>query len=155
MRSVEQYVEKYRATVQAHVPEEQVYAVGMLTPPGTMKSVLVAQASPLAGMIMRRKGRKASGGFPMNVLMAVTPTRLITFGYKPKGFKIKVKERLTEWPRQHVAVQYGERGISQRLIFRFSDGNSIELDALRSLGQYDRMNDPFFAALGLASPVAA
>ena len=155
MKSVEQYVEIYRSAVQEQLPEEQVIAVGMLTPPGTMKSVLVGQASPLIGMIMRRKGKKASGGFPMNVLMAVTPTRLVTFGYKPKGTKIKVKDRLTEWPRRHVRVELGKGGISQRLHFTFSDGQTIELDALRSVGQYDRMNDPFFASLGLVRAHAA
>src|SRR5687768_1575161 len=155
MRSVEEHVENYRSAIQAAIPEEQVIAVGMLAPPGTMKSVLVGQASPLIGMIMRRKGKKASGGFPMNVLMAVTPTRLITFGYRPKGTKIKVEERLTEWPRRHVRVEIGKGGISQRLHFTFSDGQSIELDALRSVGQYDRMNDPFFASLGLVRANAA
>jgi hypothetical protein len=155
MKSVEQYVEMYRSTVQAAVTEEQVLAVGIMTPPGTMKSVLVSQGSPLIGMIMRRKGKKASGGFPMNFLMAVTPTRLITFGYKPRGTKIKLEERLTEWPRRHVRVELGQSGMSQRMRFTFSDGQTIEADALRSLGQYDRMNDPFFASLGLVRTAAA
>ena len=156
MKSVEQYNEMYRQSLQAAVPDEQVLCAGILCRPGSMTGTLVgASASPLIGMIIRARGKKKAGGFPMNCVMAVTPTRLITFEYRPKGTRIKVKKKVVEWPRHMVRVAAGEeRRMSRQIFFAFPDGTSMELEAPRSFGRYDRFNDAFYHALGLmTSPV--
>jgi len=151
MRSAEQYQEMYRAAAQKVVPEEQVLCFGLLTLPGAMKNVMMGAAgSPLIAMIMRRKARKKAGGFPNNTLMAVTPTRLVSFEYVPRNTKIKIKKKVADWPRAAVRVAAGEkRKLSQQLFFAFPDGTSMELDAANGFGRYGGFNDPFYAALGL------
>jgi hypothetical protein len=140
----------YRAAAQQAVPDEQVLCFGLLTLPGAMKNIMVGQASPLIAMIMRKKAKNKAGGFPQNTLMAVTPTRLISFEYVPRGNKVKIKKKVVEWPRAAVRVAAGEkRKLSQQLFFAFPDGTSMELDAANGFGRYDGFNDPFYAALGL------
>lgn len=152
MKSVEHYTEMYRAAAQKAVPEEQVLCFGLLTLPGAMKNVMVGQASPLIAMILRKKAKKKAGGFPNNTLMAVTPTRLVSFEYVPRGSKVKIKKKVADWPRGAVRVAAGEkRKLSQQLFFAFPDGTSMELDAAGGFGRYDGFNDPFYAALGLTA----
>ena len=151
MKSIEHYMELYRAAAQKAVPEEQVLCFGLLTLPGAMKNVVMGAArSPLIAMIMRKKAKKKAGGFPNNTLMAVTPTRLVSFEYVPRGNKVKIKKKVADWPRAAVRVAAGEkRKLSQQLFFAFPDGTSMELDASGGFGKYDGFNDPFYAALGL------
>ncbi|MCU1391188.1 MAG: hypothetical protein JWL72_4526 [Ilumatobacteraceae bacterium] len=152
MKSVQHYIDMYRTTAQYAVPEEQVLAVGVLTRAGSMKSMAVSQLSPLAGMIMRHRQKKRANGFPLTVLMAVTPTRLISFHYKPRGTSVKIVRKVAEWPWHAVRVQAAQNG-SGRIMFQLVDGTSVELQNSRSLGQYAHLNDPFYAALGLGAPV--
>lgn len=149
MKSVDEYMEVYREAAQQMVESEDVLAVGVLGLPGSMKGALVSQASPLAGFLVRRNGRKKAPGFPVNVVMAVTPTRLISFDFKPRGFKIRLTRRVATWRRSDVFVRLGDRGLQQQVFFHHADGTLIELEGRRSVGQYDRLNDAFFAELGL------
>lgn len=154
MKSVEQYIEIYRSLVQEQVGDEQVLAVGVLGLPGSMKGTLVGAASPLAGWLMRRKGKKKAPGFTLNCVMAVTPTRLISYDFRPRGTKIRLKKKLAEWQRSQVRVEMGDKGLQQQLTFIMSDGSTVELEGRRSFGQYDKLNDPFYAALGATSVTA-
>lgn len=156
MKSVEEYVERYRQTLQEAIPEEPVWGVGLMCTVGATKSALTgALVSPLAGLIMRRKGANKAKGFPMNSAIAVTPTRFIAFEYRPRATGIKLKRRVVEWPRQQVRLDIVPPAKAKGLHharFTLPDGDSYELEITRSLGQYQRMNDSFFAAVGLPSP---
>jgi len=155
MRSVEDYIESYRAALQEAIPEEPVWGLGLLSTVGATKSAMTGFISPLAGMIMRRKGKAKAPGFPTNVVMAVTPSRIIAFGYRPSYTKIKLKKRVAEWPRQSVQAQIvppaKARGLDHAL-FRFPDGSAVELEIARSFAKYSGINDSFYHALGLAVP---
>jgi len=152
MKSVQHYLEMYRSAAQNAVPDEAVLAVGLVTRPGATKGVLVGQVSPVVGMMMRHSGKKKSGGFPLNALMAVTATRLISFEYRPRASKVKILAKVAEWHRGAVWVEPGHTGIGNQIFFHLADGSTVELEGLRSIGQYDAMNNPFYAALGLLTP---
>ena len=153
VRSAQQYMEMYRAAVQAAVPDEQVIAVGIVARPGNTKSMLFSQLSPAVGMIMRSGAKKRAGGFPHSALMAVTPTRLVSFEHRPKGRSVKLRRKVAEWHRGAVYVQPGQAGtMGNQLYFHLADGTTIELEGVRSFGQYDHMNDAFYASLGILVP---
>ncbi len=156
MKSVEEYVERYRAVVQEAIPEEPVGGLAMVSTVGATKGVLTgALASPLVGMLIRRKGANQAKGFPMNSVIAVTPTRFVAFEYRPRGTGIKLKRRIVDWPRHQVRLDVVPPASSNgmhHLRFTLPDGDTYELELLRSIGQYQRMNDSFFAAVGLPSP---
>jgi hypothetical protein len=156
MKSVEDYVENYRAALQEGIPDEQVWGFGLMSTIGATKSTMTGMISPLAGMIMRRSGKKKAPGFPTSVVVAVTPSRIISYSYRPSYSRIKLKKRIAEWPRHATYVQIvpptKARGLDHAL-FQFPDGSSVELEVARTFGKYTSMNQSFFTALGLAAPV--
>ncbi|MCU1396340.1 MAG: hypothetical protein JWM34_4768 [Ilumatobacteraceae bacterium] len=152
MKSIQNHIENYRNTVQAAWPHEQILAVGIFSRSGAMKSLAIGQISPLAGMVMRSSSKKRANGLPQNVVMGITQTRLLTFQYKPRGTSIRLKKMVAEWPWQAVRVEAGTGRQERQLYFHLADGSTVQLENLRSFGQYSHLNDPFYAALGLAIP---
>lgn len=152
MQSVEQYIEKYLAVVQEAVPDEQVLAVAVLSRPGSMGAALVAQASGAAYLGMSKRGKDAAGGLPPNVVVAATPSRVIAFDFRPKMTSIKLKGRAAEWPREGLQVTAERNKLATRLTFAWPNGAAVQLDSNRSIGQYNRMNDAFMAAVGCVVP---
>ena len=138
MKSVEEYEAAYRQIVQAEVPGEQVVVVGVLSRPGSMSRVLLAQLSPAAAMIKGRSGKAKSADLPPNVVVAVTPTRVLFYKYKPKMTSIKLKELVREIPRAglHISVEPGT--VASRVTFQLGDGSSFQLDSNRSTGEESR-----------------
>ena len=147
MKSVEEYAEAYRATVQKTVVDEPVLAVAVLSRPGSLASGLLMQVSDVGGLLRNRQGKAASAGLPQNVIAAVTPTRVLLFDFRPKMTSIVIKKLVRVISRDNLWVS-GEQGtLATRLTFRHADGSSFELDSTRSVGQYARLNDSFFAVL--------
>lgn len=142
----EKYRQKYLAAVSKHLgePAEQV---GMFTQPGGMGSALTAQMSPLAGTLMRREGRKKTGGMPMNVIIGLTADQVHVFSFKPKGTSIKLKDTVVTWPRAQVRVEpAGDGTLANRFRFHLPDGETIELDSNKMPGASD-FNQPLVEAL--------
>lgn len=148
MKSLEQYLANYQQAAEAEIPEEPVLAIGMLSVVGSTKSVLTGLVSPLIGILQRNKGRKLAPGFPNNVLIAVTPARLIAFEYRPTTSSVKIKRRVLEYLRRDVRVELvppaSTRGL-QHLRFWLPDGNTPELELPRGIGRSGELNDPFLA----------
>ena len=150
MKTLEQYLTTYHQAVQAAVPDEQVLAFGILSLVGSTKSAFIGVVSTLAGVLQRRKGRKLAPGFPTNVIVAVTPTRLLAFGYRPSGRSLKMKRIVMACLRRDVRVELiataSERGL-HHVRFWLPDGSAPELELLRGLGRYEDVNQPFVRAL--------
>ncbi len=156
MKSVEEYVERYRATLQEAIPDEPVWGVGLVSTVGATRGALTgALASPLVGLFIRRKGAAKAKGFPTNTAIAVTPTRFVAYEYRPRGTSIKLKRLVVEWRRDQVRLDIvpppSSRGM-HHVLFTLPDGATFELELAKSIGQYSRLNDSFFAAVGLPAP---
>jgi hypothetical protein len=154
MATTEEYLARYVAAAAAHL-DEPIAAVGMCSRPGSMGNAMAYQVSPLWAMLRDRKAKQASGGLPRNILVAVTPTRLVAFEYRPKGTGIKLKDRCGEWPRAGLVVQADAPGtLTQRIRLDWPDGTTLELDASRGIGKHADLNGPFLAALGVPAIAA-
>jgi hypothetical protein len=155
---MQEYAQQYHAVLQHAIPEEQVWGFGMLSTVGSMRGGMVGVfASPLVGWLIRRQGRKKAVGFPPNVLVAVTPTRIISFAYRPARTSVRLKGKVAEWHRQTVHVQFVAPSSSRgypHVLFSFANGTSVELEVPTSFGQYASMNDSFYTALGFSPPSA-
>ncbi len=152
MASIEDLNRKHVATVQEAVPDEQVLAVGVLSRPGSIGAGLATQVSGLLATVMSKKGKDASGGLPLNVVVAATPTRLLAFDFKPKGASIKLRQRVAEWPRAGMQVTTEKKTTATRLTFQFGDGTRIELDSNRQFGGANAVNDAFIAEVSSSQP---
>ena len=147
MKSVEEYEAAYRQIVQAEVPGEQVLVVGVLSRPGSMSGVLLAQLSPAAALLKSRSGKSKSADLPLNVVVAVTATRVLFFKYKPRMTSIKLKGLVRELPRTGMRITVEPGTVASRVTFHLGDGSSFQLDSNRSIGQYNKMNDGLLAEL--------
>ena len=148
MKSVEEYAAAYREIVQREVSDEQVLVVGVLSRPGSLGTAMLMQVSGAAAMFKNKSGKTASADLPMNVVAAVTPTRVLFFAFKPKMMSIKLKGLVREIPRAGLSIAVEPGTTATRVTFQCGDGSAFQLDSNRSLGQYNKMNDGLLAELG-------
>lgn len=147
MKTVDTYIARYRDTVQAAVPDEQVLAVGILSRPGSLADTAVLKVSGLAFLVRNAAAKQASLGLPQNVAVAVTPTRVLFFAFRPKMQSIVLKGLVRSIPRAGLGMRLERATLATRVVFTLPDGTSFELDSNRNVGQYQRLNEPFLSEL--------
>jgi hypothetical protein len=146
--TAEQWREVYLRAVQPYV-DDPVLAAGMLSRSGGVARMGVAKVSPLAGLIMGARAKKASGGLPTNVIVAVTSQRVHLFDYSPRGTGFKVKREVATWARRNMRVTTEDKMTATRLRVELVDsGQTVELDAMKGGGGF---NDELIELL-MASP---
>jgi hypothetical protein len=148
LRSVDEYITRYRVAAQAAVPDEQVLAVGILTRTGGLSGALAAQVSGAWYLASKRRGARDAPGLPQNVAVAVTPTRLVVFEFRPSGTSIRLKRHVADWPRPGLTVTSEDTTLAERLTFTFADGEVVRLDSNKSIGQYRQINAQFLREIG-------
>jgi hypothetical protein len=125
----EEWRGKYRSSVQPHVDEE-VLAVGPFRPTGagTKMAISKLQVGALAYGAASLMGKKKAAGLSGQFVLAVTPTRLYAFKYKPGRSGIKVKEQAAAWDRSDLKVGTERLQTTTRLTLGFPDGETLVCD---------------------------
>jgi hypothetical protein len=143
----EEYREKFRDGVQAHI-DEDVLAVGHFRPTGagTKYGISKLQVGALAYGAAHAAGKKRAGGLPGQFLLAVTPTKLYAFKYKQRRKGIEVKEQVAEWDRAGLKASVDGKATTKRLTLETGDGDKIVCDA-EGLG-HNPWADDVIAELG-------
>ncbi len=141
------YLDRTTASLQPHVPEP-ILAVGVFSRPGAMGNALVSQVSGAAYLVRNHQAKKAAGGLPHNVVVALTATRLYLFAYRPGwGGKLKVKAPVAVWERTRFVTAVDMPGtLAARVRFHFDDGSQVQLDWNRGFGG-EAFNGPIVLAL--------
>jgi len=103
---------------------------GIYSRPGGMSTAVSYSVSGGLGMFSNSEGKKASGGLPMNVILALTAAELVVFEMKAgMTGSLKLGEPLRRWPRSAVRAEIaGQSSTGARLRFTVDEG-SFELDA--------------------------
>jgi hypothetical protein len=149
MADIEKYKRIYRDALQKAVPEP-ILAVAMLNRSGQTVTDALYFASPLAAMVKGRSDKAKAGGLPPRVAVALTPSALYLFGYKPKGFGIKVKGDPVVWPRQSVRVTpFGVGHADGVQVELLETGEVLQLENTTLVGM-SGFNAEFYAHLGQA-----
>ena len=154
MSRAEKLIEGYKRQLGEKLGSP-VAEIGIYSRPGGMSTALAFAFSDGVGMLGTSEGKKASGGLPMNVIMALTASELAVFEYKAKGMggTLKLGDALLRSPRAGVRAEItGQGSTSARLRFTRSDGGSFELDANKLPGMDIEWNLRLVAALGLLPP---
>jgi hypothetical protein len=125
----EEYREKFRDAVQAHLGEE-VRAVGTFrtTGSGTKYAISKARGGALAYGAAHLLGKKRAGGLPETFLLAVTPGGIHAFKYKTKRNGVEAKEEVASWRRDGVQVATEPLRTTTRVTLTWPDGESIVCD---------------------------
>lgn len=95
-----EYRQKLVDEVTPHCGGEQVEAVGLFRRGGGTASYAASKMG--GGLVYAAVGlarKKASGGMPEKVILAVTPTKLYAFTWKMKGRNYRVKDEAAVWDR--------------------------------------------------------
>jgi hypothetical protein len=126
----EEWRGKYRESVEPHVDEE-VLAVGGFRPTGsgTKYAISKMQVGALAYGAASMMGKKRAGGLPAQFMLAVTPTKLYAFKYKPGRSGIKVKEESAVWDRSGLTVSTERLQTTTRVTLEWpADGEKVVCD---------------------------
>lgn len=122
---------------------ERIVAVGQLGIVGAAKSSNL-MAFPFATWVIRRRGRRKAPGFPLLTEVAVTPSRLVFFGFEAAGWNRVAELARDEW-RVDVVAPRSRRGLPQVALSR-ADGSRLEFE-LRQAGRCGEVNNAFMAEL--------
>jgi hypothetical protein len=124
-----------RDAAQPHC-SEPVLAAALVQPRGSMGVVGLSQVSGLAAMFKAKDANKAAGGLGKTGVMsfkyaviALTEHTVVVCEAAPKGFGVKVKKKLAEWPRDDVAFAHEQKTMTKALVFDVtSTGDHYELE---------------------------
>lgn len=132
-KSPEQQIQMMVDGAQPHCDEPLVSAM-ICSHAGSMASALTNAISRIG------PGAPRTSELPNPVLIAVGPTTIYAFKYKPRGFKVKVKRgsEVARWPRSSIRVEAGERGtISSQFALVTERGEVYALEVTTALGGAD------------------
>ena len=97
---------------------------------GSMTSALTSRFVPAGGGLPR------TSELPNPVLIAVGPTTVYAFRYKPRGFKVKLKSgsEVARWPRNTIEVERTKSGAISQFALVTEQGEVYALEVTTALG---------------------
>jgi hypothetical protein len=118
---------QYRKNVelaQSVIPEP-VLTAAMFQHAGSFSAGLFSGISHEVGFRMNRDGKKNSGGFPHESIIALTDTKIYAFSVKG-GLKFKIKDPIGSWDRSSVSIQTSDGKATVLVKFDFgADGVAV------------------------------
>jgi len=129
-KSPEQQIQMMMDPVQPHCDEPLVSAM-ICGHAGSMAAGLTSAISRVG------PGTTRTSELPNPVIIAVGPTTVYAFKYKPRGFKVKVKpgSEVARWPRRSIRVETGERGkVSSQFALVTEQGEVYAFEVTTALG---------------------
>ena len=143
------WIVKNRDEVQRHV-EGDLIAYGVGFPTKSYGSMAMTKGvSALGGLVMSRVGKKQAGGLPQNFVVAVTDRDVQVFKHRPKGWTLKLGDKVATWDRSAIRVSSEKTQMTTRVTIEWpADGSKIVFDTNKG-----SIGDDLVA--GLSAPVAA
>ena len=139
-----QWIAKNRDEVATHV-EGELLAYGVGFPTKSYGSLAMSKGvSALGGMLMKRAGRQQAGGLPANFVVAVTDRDVQVFRYRPRGWTLKLGDRVATWDRGAIAVSSEKTQMTTRVTVAWpADGSTVVFDTNKG-----SIGDDLVTALG-------
>jgi hypothetical protein len=142
MSRSDEYRTAWMATCQERVAEPVLGILG-ISRAGSLSRLGVGKVSPIASIAMGSAAKTATGGFPENVLVAITDMTLHVFSYRQGNRGIKLKDELATWPRSEVTVRLERGSTLTQITVGSADGTSYAFES-NNLSDF---NDPGLALL--------
>jgi hypothetical protein len=144
------WIEKNRSEVE-RATGAPVIAYAACFRSGSYGAMALTHATPLGGLIMNMVGKKKAGGLPQNFVIAVTADRVPAFKYKPRGWKLTLKDEVAVWDRASVRVSSEVKGMTTRVTLEAPDEDEkIVFDTGKGA-----LADDLLAALGAGAGAPA
>lgn len=134
-KSTEQQIAMMVEAAQPHC-DEPLQSAMLCGHAGSMANLLTSKFLGAGG------GSTRTSDLPQSVIIAVGPTTIYAFKYKPRGFKVKIKpgSEVARWPRTSIEVEPGPTGMVSQFALVTEQGEIYALEAttLQSgAGAYD------------------
>ena len=128
-KSPEQQIALMVDAAQPHCDEPLISAM-ICGHAGSMASLLSSKFLGVGG------GTTRTSELPQPVIIAVGPTTIYAFKYKPRGFKIKIKPgwEVARWPRSSVDVVPGPTGAVSKFTLVTEQGDIYALEVTTAMG---------------------
>ncbi len=105
-------------------------------------AMICSHAGSMASLLTSKFLLAGGGGIPRTselpnpVLIAVGPTTVYAFKYRPKGFKIKLKSgsEVARWPRESIEVETVKTGVVSQFALITDQGEVYALEVTTALG---------------------
>jgi hypothetical protein len=107
--------------------DEKIIAAMTCSHAGSMKSVLLSKF--LGGGDFSK-----DVDLPNPVFIAVGPSTIYAFKYKPRGFKFKIKKEVARWPKKEVKVSKQETSMMCYIVLATSSGEHYPLEVPVMMG---------------------
>lgn len=145
MTDNEEYIRNWSATCQERLGEPVVGIVS-LSRAGSLGRMGVGKLSPAAALAMGSAAKASTGGFPNNVLCAITDSAVHVFDYRQKRVNIKLKDELAVWPREGLQITAERSKTTTQITITVSDGS---IYAMEYVNMGAGFNEPGLRLLGL------
>lgn len=128
-KSPEQMIAMMVDGAQPHC-DEPLESAMICSHAGSMSSALTSRFLPAGGGLPR------TSELPNPVLVAVGPTTVYAFKYKPRGFKVKLKSgsEVARWPRSTIDVERTTSGAVSQFALVTDQGEVYALEVTTALG---------------------
>ena len=133
MTTTATHADKAIAAAAEVLGAEPVEAASTAIWTGQWGAMAAMQAVPLVGMILRRQGKRRSGGLPQRFIVALTSERLVVLSQpraQLKGWEVKAKEVIREWPRAGTTAEAVDNPIGVTLKVAPAGGEPFEVAIL-------------------------
>ena len=124
-----EWEQKYKGAVAPQLGEEPL-AVGPFQRTGQyfLTIPVVGQLGFVFYLAYQAINKKRASGLPMNFLLAVTPSKVHAFKYKPGGYgRIRVKGEVASWDRSDIRVASRSDGpMASRIMFETTEDGRTE-----------------------------
>jgi NaMN:DMB phosphoribosyltransferase len=139
------YIASWSATCQERLGEP-VLGIVSLSRAGSLGRLGVGKLSPAAAIAMGAAAKSSTGGFPNNVLCAITDKAVHVFDYRQKRVDIKLKNELAVWPREGLRLTAERSSATTQVTVALADGTTYAMEYTNMGAGF---NEPGLRLLGL------
>ena len=149
MGKVQEGIDRLVAAVQPQLPEPVIAVMPAQRAGAYGRALGAAVGGGGLALFGERRAKKAAGGLPPNVLLALTASGLYAFGYKPKGFRGVTATPAMAWSRQGLGIATEPGRVTNRIVLHGpAVGDPIHLEYAAFAGGQQLLEDFLRAANG-------
>jgi len=125
-----EWEQKFKDAVAPQLGGEEPLAAGSFQRAGQylLTIPIIGQLGLLLYLVYQAINKKRAAGLPMNFILAVTPTKVVAFKYKPGGYgKVRVGNEVASWNRSDIRIADRSDGpMASKITFETSENGQTE-----------------------------
>jgi hypothetical protein len=125
-----EWEQKYKDAVAEKLPGEELLGAGQFQRTGQyfLTIPVIGQLGAIFYFAYQAINKKRAAALPMNFMLAVTPTKVHAFKFKPGGYgKLRVRDEVAAWNRADIRVVGREDGpMASKITFETTEDGQTQ-----------------------------